>query len=113
MALRLENGDYVKTAFHDLEQLTAAEEEAQRLLLRLRARRGGFALLPEYGSRLYMLPSKKPGDRVLCARQYIAEALNGENAVLEDLHIREQGDSLLLEIELRCGDGQISITTEV
>ena len=58
------------------------EETAQRVLLRLTARRGGFAPLPEYGSRLYLLPrTAKPSGYETAARQYIAEALAEEPAV--------------------------------
>jgi hypothetical protein len=63
MELRLENGDYVKSGGHTLESVSGTEELAQRLMLRLRARRGGFALRPDYGSRLYTLSGLRPSER--------------------------------------------------
>ncbi|MGI6028240.1 MAG: hypothetical protein ACOX81_02370 [Candidatus Heteroscillospira sp.] len=113
MELRLVNGDYAKTRFHDLESVSGAEETAQRIMMKLSARRGGFALLPEYGSRLYALNRVRPGQRESCARQYVAEALAGEDAVLESLALRESGSRLILELSLRCGGDSIDVTTEI
>lgn len=113
MELRIVNGDYSKTRFHDLESISGAEETAQRIMLRLSARRGGFALLPEYGSRLYTLSRVRPGQRESCARQYVAEALSDEDAVLETLSLRESGGRLILELSLRCGGESINVTTGI
>ena len=82
MELKLENGAYVTSSSGRPETGSGAEETAQRVLLRLTARRGGFAPLPEYGSRLYLLPrTAKPSGYETAARQYIAEALAEEPAV--------------------------------
>ena len=113
MALRLKNGDYVKTVYHDLEEISGAEETAQRIMMRLKARRGGFALLPEYGSRLYTLPGRRPGERLSCARQYVAEALKDENVLLEELAVNEGDGKISVELGLRCGGQQLTLTTEI
>jgi len=112
MELRLENGDYVRSG-HTLESVTGAEELAQRLMLRLRARRGGFALRPDYGSRLYTLPGLLPGARETSARAFVAEALSGEDACLEALKLTETANGITVDMVLRCGGGTVSVTTEI
>lgn len=81
MELKLEQGAYVP-AGNRLATVSGAEELAQRVLMRLTARRGGFAPLPSYGSRLYLLSrTAKPGQYETAAMQYIAEALEEEPGV--------------------------------
>lgn len=79
MELKLEQGAYVAGPTGRPETVTGAWETAQRVMMRLTARRGGFAPLPDYGSRLYLLPrTAKPSQWETAARQYIAEALTEE-----------------------------------
>jgi hypothetical protein len=113
MELRLENGDYVKSGGHTLESVSGTEELAQRLMLRLRARRGGFALRPDYGSRLYTLSGLRPSERENSARAFVAEALSGEDACLEDLALAETESGITVDMVLRCGGGTVSISTEI
>ena len=77
MELRLVNGDYAVGEYHDFESVSGAGETAQRAMMKLAARRGGCAVLPEYGSRLYTLASVKESERDGCVRQFVAEALDG------------------------------------
>jgi len=112
MELKMLNGDYVKNVYHDLESVSGIEETAQRIMMKLKGRRGGFALLPEYGSRLYALSNLRPAQRETIARQYIAEALEGENAILEDIRIHEDGEKLNLELLFRLGRETFNITTD-
>ena len=44
----------------------------------MEARRGSFPLLPEVGSRLYLLPREKASARQALGASYAAEALAGE-----------------------------------
>lgn len=82
MELKLEQGMYAAGPNRRPQTVSGAEETAQRVMMRLTARRGGFAPLPEYGSRLYLLPRlAKPSAYETAARQYIAEALAEETAV--------------------------------
>ena len=75
MELKLEQGAYVQ-AGNGFVTVSGPEELAQRVMMRLTARRGGFAPLPQYGSRLYLLSrTAKPGQYETAAMQYIAEAL--------------------------------------
>lgn len=56
--------------------------------MKLAARRGGFALLPEFGSRLYLLGNTRVSERETAARQYVAEALaEEEHLVLESISV--------------------------
>jgi hypothetical protein len=115
MELRLENGAYCATR-SGLATVTGAEELAQRLVMRLTARRGGFAPLPEYGSRLYLLHGIKPSQRGTAARQYIAEALREEHGVeLESVDITErEGEGLLLNLCFRLENGEaIAVNTTI
>lgn len=81
MELKLSGGSYVPRADGGLETVSGSEEAAQRVLMKLAARRGGFYPLPEYGSRLYTLCRLKPSEREAAAGQLIAEALADEKDV--------------------------------
>ena len=108
MELKLENGAYLcrgKTP----ETVSGAEEIAQRVVLRLTAHRGGFAPLPEYGSRLYLLSRlARPGTYQTTAMQLIAEALEGETAVsVTDVQVTElRENDLRVDITFTV-DGQL------
>ena len=54
MEMRLVDGRYVPDDFGGFETVTGAEETLERALYKLKARRGGFALMPELGSRLWL-----------------------------------------------------------
>lgn len=61
MELKLVDGAYVLGAGGRMSRVTKAEEIAQRVMMKLTARRGGFAPLPEYGSALHtLLRTAKP-----------------------------------------------------
>ena len=55
MELLLKDGDYVSDGAGGQVRLEGEEALLQRVLFRLTARRGGFPLMPELGSRLYAL----------------------------------------------------------
>ena len=93
--------------------MSGTEELAQRAMMRLAARRGGFYLLPEYGSRLYTLCRLKPSERSAAARQYVVEALSPEPRITvgEVEYLPGNGDSAALRVELIC-EGQ-SVAAEL
>ena len=71
------------------------------VLFRLTAKRGGFDLLPEFGSRMYLLCRERPSSRSAMARQYAMEAL----ADLRDVEVigatvTQQGERLQVQVEL-------------
>ncbi len=84
------DGDYVPDGWGGFETASGQQETVQRILFKLSARRGGFPLLPELGSRLWMLSREKHSELNSAARQYIAEALEGEGLILEDVAIAEK-----------------------
>ena len=102
LELKLLDGEYVPGP-QGPELVSGQEELAQRVLMRLTARRGAFPLLPEYGSRLYALPQVKASQRALAARQYAAEALAEETELVltdvELLSVSEEGSELRLWLE--------------
>ncbi len=76
--MQLNQGDYVLNNAGALTSLSGMEEVLQRVLIKLTARRGGFPLLPELGSQLYLLLRQSPANRETLAKQYIQEALADE-----------------------------------
>ena len=95
MALLLKDGDYVADERGGLRTVEGAQDLLQRVLFRLQARRGSFPFLPELGSRLYLLPQEKPGDRQALARQYAAEALREEDVEVTEVTVEDGMDGRL------------------
>lgn len=93
MELKLENGRYVPNTQGSLERVSGKEELLQRIRMKLTARRGGFAAMPDFGSRLYLLGRTRPSERSSVAAQYVAEALADEKGLrLESLRLTDRGD---------------------
>ena len=96
MEMKLFDGDYVHDGYGGFETVTGANEILNRVLFKLTARRGSFPLIPELGSRLYLLIREKPSDRLSAARQYIMEALSDEeNISLDDVKLADNGSGQL------------------
>lgn len=93
MELKLVNGQYVPARHQGFARVEGLEELAQRIVMKLTARRGRFMPLPSYGSRLYLLPTLKPSQRETAAWQYVVEALADESCVrLEQLEFNSEGN---------------------
>lgn len=109
--LKLQNGKYTASRYGGLETVRGSGELAQRVEMKLCARRGGFALMPEFGSRLYLLPTIPPSQREAAARQYIAEALADETGIrLESLELFPSGDDgVKLSMVFSAADGGFEI----
>lgn len=75
---RLREGDYCPDGAGRFRQATGAQEVLERVLFQLSAHRGAFPLLPQVGSRLYLLPRARESARQALAAAYAAEALAGE-----------------------------------
>jgi len=112
MELKLENGRYI-SAMGELAVVGGAEELRQRILMKLCARRGSFLPLPEYGSRLHLLHRCGKAQREAAARQYIAEALEGEGLELESLQLTQTGDRLHLSMVFRAENGPVRLETTI
>jgi phage gp46-like protein len=92
MEPRLENGDYIPDGVGGVVRCRDAEALLERVLFRLTAHRGQFPLLPDFGSRLYLLGRETPSQRLSAARQYVAEALSEEDVTITDVTLTEAGN---------------------
>ncbi|NCC67986.1 MAG: hypothetical protein EOM14_07290 [Clostridia bacterium] len=115
MELKLENGNYVPANYQGFAQISEMDELAQRLMMKLTAKRGKFLPLPDYGSRLYLLPKIMPSQRETTARQYVIEALADEEDVeLTDFEFSQTGISAQMSATFSYkGDTSLVITTKV
>lgn len=100
MTTQLRNGDYCPDGKGGFLEAAGGEAVLERVLFLLAARRGSFPLLPQVGSRLYLLGREKPGARGAAGAGYAAEALAGE----PDLQVTgatwdEGGQRLHVELE--------------
>lgn len=84
MAAVLINGDYVPDGAGGFTRQEGAQGLLCEALFRLSCRKGSFPLIPELGSRLYLLSREKPSARDMAARQYAMEALEGLDVTVED-----------------------------
>ncbi len=75
---QLRDGDYRPDGSGGFAHSEGAEGVLERVLFLLTARRGSFPLLPQVGSRLYLLLGEKPSARGALGASYAAEALAGE-----------------------------------
>lgn len=116
MALKLTDGDYVIGSDKSLTELSALSTLAQRVMLKLKIRRGAFIPLPNYGSRLHLVSGVKPSARQTAARQYVLEALSDEpQLTVEALEVSDgQDGTLILSLKLGCsGDYTLDLETEI
>ena len=112
MELLLREGDYVADGRGGVVRLEGEEALLQRVLFRLTARRGGLPVLPELGSRLYLLGREPPEGRLSAARQYVAEALEEEDITVESVEL-EQGAAGMLSLRVCLSQGDTAVTAEV
>ena len=112
MELKLKDGDYVPAAGGGFCTVSGEDALVQRALMRLAAHRGAFLPLPDYGSRLYMLPRIKPGERSAAARQFVAEALEAEPEISVGTveYLPVQDDKAELRVELVCAGKTTAVT---
>lgn len=92
----MKDGAYVPDGRGGYVTLEGGQAVLQRALFLLTARRGAFPVLPQVGSRLFLLPREKPGSRQALARQYAAEALAGlEGVAVADVCLEDRADGRL------------------
>ena len=70
MEVRIKDGDYIPDGLGGVVRCQGADALLERVLFRLTARRGGFPILPQLGSRLYLLSREPAAQRRDAARQY-------------------------------------------
>ena len=112
MELLLREGDYVPDGRGGVVRLEGEEALLERVLFRLCARRGMLPVLPDLGSRLYLLGREKPENRLTAARQYVAEALAEEDVSVEEVEL-EQGEAGVLLLRACLSRGGDAVTAEV
>lgn len=115
LELRLENGEYMPGELQGFERLGGLEELVQRIIMKLRVRRGSFLPLPNYGSRLHTLATVKPSLREGAARQFVLEALSEEKGlVLEDLKlVPTEGENAELRLRFTYNKAGFEVNTKI
>ena len=96
MSLLLENKDYC-AAQGGLKEVSGGEAVLNEVLFRLTAKRGAFPLMPELGSRFFLLGREKPSARAEMAAQFASEALKE----LEDVEVTGVRLTQMGELRLR------------
>ena len=113
MEIALNNGEY-EAAGGTLRTVTGLEEILQRVVYRLKARRGGFPLLPDVGSRLYTLPRVPEKQRQSAARQFVREALADETDIrIGTVTAKEEAGVMQIAVELRRAEDSALVTVEI
>ncbi len=115
MELKIDQGSYVLSDEGKIVSVSGTEEQIQRIMCRLAARRGGFYPLPDFGSRLHTLVSLKPSARSAAARQFIHEALEKEEGIeilAVDCYPGED-ESLFVRLELSTGGSSTELRIRV
>lgn len=111
MELKIKDRDYVPDGMGGLQRVSGKEELLQRVLFRLTARHGGFALAPTLGSKLHLLGHEKLGNRQAAAKKYVAEALSGEaDVMVEDVSLTHDGEMNRLRVKLRYQGEALELT---
>ena len=115
MTLKIQNGDYVTDGCGGLERMEGTQALLQRVLCRLKARRGQFPFLETLGSRLWQLGQVSSGQRQAGAEQYVAEALAEEPGMqVERVTIADSGSGgVTLTAELTWEGESLSVTAEI
>lgn len=114
MEIRLLDGDYVPDGLGGVERRSGEAALLQRVIYRLTAHRGQFPLLPELGSRLYLLGRESVPQRLSAARLYVAEALAEEAVTVEDVSLAPAGDGRSqVAVRLRYHGEELSVTLTV
>lgn len=112
MELKLEDGRYVPGRYQGFDRVEGIQELLQRILMKLRTRRGAFLPMSDYGSRLHTLSSVKPSLREAAAKQFVLEALTDEKGLeLQELTLYSQEDEIRLELSFFY-NGNINFTVE-
>lgn len=111
MEIAMQNGRYTASAAGGFDTVTGMTELAQRVTMKLAARRGGFAPWPSYGSRLYTLTGAvKASERKTAARQFVAEALADEAGLeIVALAVTEADGALDIALTLAADGGMLDI----
>lgn len=110
MELELQNGRYTPAANGMLREVSGVNELAQRITMKLAARRGAFAPMPNYGSRIYTILKVPPHERETKLREFIYEALRDEQGVkLTKITLSTEAQTLKIWLDFACSTGDFAI----
>ncbi len=112
MELKLRDRDYVADGKGGFLGAEGTELVLQQALYLLSARRGGFSLLPEVGSRLHLLGREKPSAREMLGKIYAQEALDPLGLTVKDVTVTG-GDPLLVTIAARTAEDDLNLEVYV
>lgn len=112
MSMKLRNGDYVPNGAGGFQMARGTEELLEDALFLLMARRGGFAPMPQLGSRLHLLGREKPSARQALAVTYVREALAPLGLTVRSVTILER-DILELQVELELRGQTVKLEVEI
>lgn len=114
MEARIQNGDYIPDGLGGVVQCRGTDALLERVLFRLTAHRGGLPLLPQLGSRLYLLTKEPAAQRLSAARQYVAEALTEEAVAVTDVVLTpEQQGRVRVKVLLEYQGTELSVSVVV
>ena len=110
MELELKNGHYTPAANGMFREVSGVYELAQRITMKLAARRGAFAPMPNYGSRIYTILKVPSYDREARLREFIYEALSDEQGVkLTNITLSTEAQTLKIWLDFACREGEFAI----
>lgn len=115
MELKLEHGHYIPAPNGMFSEVSGVNELAQRICMKLAARRGAFLPKPDYGSRIYTILSVPERERETALKGWIYEALRGEEGVrLQKIKLGTEGRTLRIWLGFACsaGDFDIELTAQ-
>ena len=96
---KLREGDYCPDGVGTFSRAEGLEALLERVLFKLQVRRGSFPLMPDLGSRLYLLPRMKASARSALGASYAAEALAGEDVAVTRAEWEEESRRLTVFLQ--------------
>lgn len=114
MDMRIQNGDFVPDRRGIPRSCSGCEEVINRVLLALTARRGGFAKLPRFGSRLYQLRGGSQERMDSEAAVMVREALEEVDEVtVGEVSTARKDTALTISVRLQMDAGDYDIKVGV
>jgi len=100
MSLLIQDRDYVAEG-DSVAAVSGGAGLINEILFRLTVRRGSFPLLPDLGSRLYLLRTEKSSGWQSLARQYAAEALEKmPDLTVVQARVTTEGERLWVAVDM-------------
>ena len=113
MGLLLADRDYTRDGNGGVTVVKGAENLLNEVLFRLTVRRGSFPFLPELGSELHRLTREKPSAWQSLARQYAAQALEGEELTVEEVQVTPNGRGAVIKVFLEYQGEELALEVAV